>query len=164
MEPKIVERDQMILVGHSFYGDPFAESAGWTEENEIGRLWNRFMTYAAEQRDAIQHVVGKDVAYEVHVETPETSSKGFREVFVGVEVEHLASVPVDLLVKVLPAATYVCSRSGVSRSPPTGRRALVSGCAVRRTNQPASMAFSATMSVSGDWTISARPNWTCTCP
>ena len=106
MEPKIVERDPMILVGFCFYGDPFAESAGWTEENEIGRLWNRFMTYTADHRDAIQHVKGETVAYEVHIESPETPSKGFREVFVGVEVERLANVPVELLVKMLPPATY----------------------------------------------------------
>ncbi|GEM_PF-3859724 len=41
MEPTIRELDQIILVGFSFFGDPFAESSGWTEENEIGRLWNR---------------------------------------------------------------------------------------------------------------------------
>ena len=106
MEPKIVERGPMTLVGFSFFGDPFAESGGWTEENEIGRLWNRFMAYLAEHRDAIRHVKEADVAYEVHVESAETASKGFREVFVGVEVERLADVPVELLVKILPAATY----------------------------------------------------------
>jgi predicted transcriptional regulator YdeE len=110
MEPKIVERGQMILVGLSFYGDPFAESGGWTEENEIGRLWNRFMAYVADQGDAIQHVEGEYVAYEVHVESAETACKGFREVFVGVEVEQLADVPVELLVKILPAATYAVFR------------------------------------------------------
>ena len=42
MEPRIVESERIILVGFSFFGDPFALSAGWTEENEIGRLWQRF--------------------------------------------------------------------------------------------------------------------------
>jgi predicted transcriptional regulator YdeE len=37
MEPVIIEKDQMALLGFSFYGDPFRPSAGWTEENEIGR-------------------------------------------------------------------------------------------------------------------------------
>jgi predicted transcriptional regulator YdeE len=106
MEPRIVERDQMILIGLSFFGDPFAESAGWTEENEIGRLWNRFMAYLAEQGDGIQGIKEEDVAYEVHIESADTAAKGYREVFVGVEVDRLADVPVELLVKVLPAATY----------------------------------------------------------
>jgi predicted transcriptional regulator YdeE len=107
MEPKIVERGQMILVGLSFYGDPFAESASWTEENEIGRLWSRFMAYVADHHEAIQHIKDEHAAYEVHVETAETASRGFREVFVGVEVERLAQVPVELVVKILPASMYV---------------------------------------------------------
>jgi hypothetical protein len=45
MEPRIIEKDQIILVGFSFFGDPFATSAGWTEENEIGRVWQRLMAY-----------------------------------------------------------------------------------------------------------------------
>jgi len=106
MDVKIVEWDQMILVGMSFYGDPFAESGGWTEENEIGRLWDRFMAYLTAHAAALRHTTEEQVAYEVHVAGEEAASKGFREVFVGVEVEHLADVPVELLVKVLPAATY----------------------------------------------------------
>jgi predicted transcriptional regulator YdeE len=106
MQPKIVESDQMILVGLGFYGDPFSESAGWTEENEIGRLWNRLMTYLAENPTAIQETIGKDVAYEVHVETTETPSTGYREVFVGVEVERLVDLPVELSAKILPATKY----------------------------------------------------------
>jgi len=41
MQPTFVERDQIILVGFGFLGDPFATSGGWTEENEIGRLKQR---------------------------------------------------------------------------------------------------------------------------
>jgi predicted transcriptional regulator YdeE len=106
MEPKIVERGPMLLVGLGFYGDPFAESAGWTEENEIGRLWNRFMAYIADHPNAIQGVIDENVAYELHVETVETATAGFREVFVGVEVERLVDVPVELSAKILPATTY----------------------------------------------------------
>jgi AraC family transcriptional regulator len=106
MESRIVEREQIILVGFSFYGDPFAESGGWTEENEIGRLWSRFEAYLADHRDSIRHLKSETTAYEVHVEGTETASKGHREVFVGMEVEKLEDVPVELLVKVLPAVTY----------------------------------------------------------
>lgn len=106
MEAKIVTRDQIILVGLSYYGDPFAESGGWTEENEIGRLWNRFIIYLTDYRDHIKHVKEGDLVYEVHVEGEETASKGHREVFVGIEVEMLDDVPVELLVKILPPAKY----------------------------------------------------------
>jgi AraC family transcriptional regulator len=107
VEPRIVEKGRMILVGFSFFGDPFAESGGWTEENEIGSLWSRFSNYLADHRDQIKHVEDDDAAYEVHVESEETTSKGHREVFVGIEVNQLDNVPVELLVKVLPPTTYV---------------------------------------------------------
>jgi predicted transcriptional regulator YdeE len=106
MNPKIVERDRILLVGFSFFGDPFAESGGWTEENEIGRLWNRFTAYFTDHGDRIRHVKDDGVAYEVHIESEETAAKGYREVFVGTEVEELDDVPVELLVKILPPATY----------------------------------------------------------
>jgi AraC family transcriptional regulator len=106
MESKIIERDRMLLVGFSFFGDPFAESGGWTEENEIGRLWQRFTAYVTAHGERIPHVVEEDVAYEVHVESEETATKGYREVFVGTEVVRLDDVPVELLVKILPATTY----------------------------------------------------------
>lgn len=40
MKPtKIFDSPDIVLVGLSFFGDPFRTNAGWTEENEIGRLW-----------------------------------------------------------------------------------------------------------------------------
>jgi AraC family transcriptional regulator len=106
MEPKVIEKGQIILVGFSFYGDPFAEYGGWIEENEIGRLGKRFMEYVLKYGERIKHMTKAGVAYEVHVETDETASKGYREVFMGVEVERLEDVPVEMLVKILPPATY----------------------------------------------------------
>jgi predicted transcriptional regulator YdeE len=105
MEPTMIEKHQMMLVGLSFFGDPFAISGGWTEENEIGRLWKRFMAYLAEHRHRIKHVRA-DVAYEVHIEHEESALTGEFEVFVGLEVEKLEDVPVELSVKILPPTTY----------------------------------------------------------
>ena len=56
MGPKIIDGGQIILVGFNFFGDPFKLSGGWTEENEIGRLWQRFMAYFAQQRQRIKHI------------------------------------------------------------------------------------------------------------
>jgi predicted transcriptional regulator YdeE len=106
MEPEIVRLNRIVLAGFSFFGDPFAESSGWTEENEIGRLWDRFMAYLTHHRDRLPGVKDDGVAYEVHVESEETATKGYQEVFVGLAVERAADVPVELLVKVLPPATY----------------------------------------------------------
>jgi AraC family transcriptional regulator len=107
MEPKIVEKGQIILVGFSFYGDPFAESGGWTEENEVGRLWQRFLVYWAGNEDRVKHRRGDGLAYEVHVGGyEETASMGHYEVFVGMELTELGDMPVQLLVKVLPPTRY----------------------------------------------------------
>jgi AraC family transcriptional regulator len=106
MEPKIVARGQIILVGFGFFGDPFQFSEGWTEENEIGRLWNRFLAYLARDDARIQHVKNAEVFYEVHIEHEETTSKGHYEVFVGLEVEQLQDVPIEVVVKILPPTEY----------------------------------------------------------
>jgi AraC family transcriptional regulator len=106
MEPRFIEKDEIILVGFSFFGDPFATSAGWTEENEIGRVWQRLMTYLENHSSRIKHIKDAEVGYEIHIEHDETKSRGHYEVFVGVEVEKLEDVPVELLVKILPSTKY----------------------------------------------------------
>lgn len=106
MEPAIVEAKQRILVGFSFFGDPFKLSGGWEEENEIGRTWKRFETFLGKHRSSIKHVVSDAIGYEVHVYHEETLRTGEFEVFVGWEVERLEDVPLALSVKVLPPATY----------------------------------------------------------
>lgn len=106
MQPKIVNAAQIILVGMSYYGDPFETSAGWTEENQIGCLWQRLMDYLADKADSIKFRVPVDASYEVHIYGPETMTKGFFEVFVGIPVERIEEVPVDLLVKILPPVRY----------------------------------------------------------
>jgi predicted transcriptional regulator YdeE len=106
MEPQIVQKPQMMLLGFGFFGDPFGLSAGWTEENEIGRLWKRFMAYLAEQGPQIKHVLSDAVAYEVHIYHAETPQTGEFEVFVGIEVTRLDDMPMEMSAKVLPPATY----------------------------------------------------------
>jgi AraC family transcriptional regulator len=107
MEPvTILEKGQIVLAGFSFFGDPFSASAEWTEENEIGRVWNRFFAYLSARQHHIPNAVNQQLAYEVHIEHDETQTTGFYEVFVGFEVERVANLPVELLVKVLPPTTY----------------------------------------------------------
>ncbi len=106
MEPVIVEKKQIVLVGCTFFGDPFAASEGWTEENEIGRLWQRFMAVMARHGDGVKHVENPTVCYEVHIWHEDTAEKGHIEVFVGVKVARLEDVPLQLAVKMLPATGY----------------------------------------------------------
>jgi len=53
MEPRTTQGERIVLAGFSFFGDPFAETGYWTEENEIGRLWNRFFRYHALRQDPL---------------------------------------------------------------------------------------------------------------
>jgi predicted transcriptional regulator YdeE len=106
MEPKLIDAGPMTLVGLSFFGDPFRLHGGWEEENEIGRLWARFMAYWSQHAPEIRHVVDPTVMYEVHVEHAEMAQTGEFEVFCGVEVTRLDALPVELVAKVLPATRY----------------------------------------------------------
>jgi predicted transcriptional regulator YdeE len=106
MEPVIVQKPEITMVGMSFYGDPFDTHSGWDEENEIGRVWLRFMKYMEGNGSNILHITDPEAALEVHVYNPETSTKGVFEVFVGLQVDRIESVPVELLVKILPPTIY----------------------------------------------------------
>ena len=106
MQPQIVARGQMTLLGMSFFGDPFRAAAGWSQENEIGRLWSRFEAYLADHGAALRHVRDERVAYELHIDHAGTPTTGEYEVFVGLEVAALQDVPVQLLVKILPPGEY----------------------------------------------------------
>ena len=106
MEPVIVQKPEINLVGMSFYGDPFDTHSGWDEENEIGHVWQRFMKYLEGNADRLLHLTDPEASYEVHVYHPETTTRGVFEVFVGLQVAQIENVPIELLVKVLPPTTY----------------------------------------------------------
>ncbi len=101
MQPTILKLERIILLGYSFYGDPFTQSAGWTEENEIGRLWQRFMKFW-EIEGKGSPVLSEKYWYEVHTETPETTEKGYFDVFVGAESNTIDGLITGPLYKVLP--------------------------------------------------------------
>jgi len=106
MEPSIVHKPEIKLVGISFYGDPFDTHSGWDQNNEIGRLWVRFFDYLQTNMDNIPNLARPDAMYEMHVYGEEMLTIGHFEVFVGIEVENLESVPLDLLAKIIPASQY----------------------------------------------------------
>ena len=45
MQPNITKLPEMYVAGMSFYGDPFRTYGGWSEENEIGQVWSRWMAF-----------------------------------------------------------------------------------------------------------------------
>ncbi|MBN1991693.1 MAG: GyrI-like domain-containing protein [Anaerolineae bacterium] len=105
MEPTIVEKGQIILLGFSFYGDPFT-SPGWTEGNEISRLWHRFEDFLNRNRDRLKNVKHAGVGYEVWGMTGESETQGQFDIFAGIELANLEDVPVEALIKILPPTAY----------------------------------------------------------
>ncbi len=108
MDIKIIEKESIALVGMNFYGDPFREAGDWSTDNEIGHLSRRFMNYSQENQEIMKEIAASDGFYEAHIHTPETSAKGFFEVFVGLVLhpDMQQSVPLELSLKILPAGHY----------------------------------------------------------
>jgi AraC family transcriptional regulator len=108
MQPKITDIKRVILIGMSFYGDPFDSHAGWDEENQIGHLWKRFIGYLSQHPEIIQNQNQPNILYEVHIYNEETKEKGLFEVFVGAEFNprDIKDVPIELSVKILPVTQY----------------------------------------------------------
>lgn len=104
MEPEITERGEIILVGMDFYGDPYTEAGGWSEENAIGKLWSRFENFYQHNRDRIKNLVSEG-GYEVWFGT-EDEDERIKHIFVGVEVERMEDLPLELVGKMLPATRY----------------------------------------------------------
>ncbi|KGE72669.1 GyrI-like domain-containing protein [Spirochaeta lutea] len=48
MKPEILHLPPVFLAGAGFFGNPFTSHAAWTEENEIGLLWNRYFSLMTE--------------------------------------------------------------------------------------------------------------------
>jgi DNA gyrase inhibitor GyrI len=105
MKATIIEKPPLYLVGFDFFGDPFRSHGGWSEENEIGRLWSRWMAYL-ESAPPLQYVQAHDVIYELHVYHPETPQTGEFEVFTGVGVTQFGDLPPEVVAKQLPAGRY----------------------------------------------------------
>ncbi len=57
MVPRIIEQDSIILAGIDFYGYPYEEAGGWSSQNAIGELWDRFTRFCDMHEDGIKHQV-----------------------------------------------------------------------------------------------------------
>ena len=107
MDPIIVDKPAILLAGFSFYGSPFETKDPWTEENEIGKLWQRFEAFIKENTLEFNRSMDQYKAmYEVHILHPDTMTTGEFEIFVGVAVQEIANVPVECVIKQIPASLY----------------------------------------------------------
>jgi len=111
-EPTIQEINTLALAGFNFFGDPFRSSAGWTEENEIGRTWQRLMSFLEDPKNQLPPL-RMGASYEVHLLHPDSMKTGEFEVFAGIELaipdpqdcKVLLEVPAEMCIKILPAST-----------------------------------------------------------
>jgi AraC family transcriptional regulator len=106
MEPRIIERDELIVVGMVYYGNPFHAEGVTPEENEVGKLWTRFNAYWDAHREAFKHEVDADVAWELHIASDEYEQTQEYFVMVGIEVSRIKDLPAPIFCKVLPAGQY----------------------------------------------------------
>jgi predicted transcriptional regulator YdeE len=111
-KPQIVVIGPMMLAGVSFFGDPFTYHTEWDNDNEIGQLWTRFYQLLESEPDFNQQVINAGIQYEMHLMHPQSRSTGAYEVFIGVPVEELQSIPVHFLIKSTPARRYLQYRIG----------------------------------------------------
>ena len=92
MEPDIVERPAMTLAGIVGCGIDVTDL-------DIPGLWERFEGHA----ESIDHQI-EGTGYEVHIQ--EETSPPMHFCLVGVEVERIEDLPIEVFVKVLPPSTY----------------------------------------------------------
>ena len=92
MEPQFVEKPEMILVGIVGCGSDVSQL-------DIFGLWQRF----GEHSKSIKHQIeGK--SYELHIQEETLPSMHF--CLVGVEVQEIEDVPIELFAKVIPCCRY----------------------------------------------------------
>ncbi|WP_236950999.1 MULTISPECIES: GyrI-like domain-containing protein [Methanobacterium] len=103
---KITGEISLKLVGCVYYGDPFHSNEEWSVNNEIGVLWGRFYKLYGELGDVLQKGAVGDVAYELHLQPEDYPETGKFYVYVGIEVENLDEMPIEMFCKALPPTKY----------------------------------------------------------
>ncbi len=107
MEYEVIKKEKMYLAGLQYYGD--IEQEDMTIEDQIDRLWFRFATFCRSRWSIIEDkVVCPDLSYEIQIwDEEELKKEGKLSIFVGVELEDLDDIPLELSGKVLPAGKYI---------------------------------------------------------
>lgn len=110
MEPVIIKDKIFTLLGCVYYGDPFHSAKEWTIENEIGKLWERFLQLSVKYSGLLKRI-NKDpeVGFELHLEPEEYKETDKYYVMVGIEIIDTAdlNVPLEMFLKILPKTTYI---------------------------------------------------------
>lgn len=105
MKPILTDKRRIILVGMDFYGNPYQEAGGWSQQNAIGQLWKRFNSFYTKKKGAIDHLVSQS-GYEVWIDFEREEYPKNDYIFVGMEVERLDKLPLELVARILPETSY----------------------------------------------------------
>ncbi len=106
MKPELFTMGSQFLAGISFYGDPIASHAAWTEENEIGLLWKRLHRYLKAHKKYVSDNFDMELGYEIHLWDDNTPETGHYEIFTGYKTVNIEETPVNLQIKSLPRQLY----------------------------------------------------------
>lgn len=107
MKQKIIDKDEMKLIGSIFYGDPFHSIKGWSIENEIGKLWVRFSKLLDEKKEQLKEIlINPSKTYEVHIDPVIAKEEKKWYVFIGIEVKRFHNIPLEMFCKILPKTKY----------------------------------------------------------
>ncbi len=104
--PIITEEITLKLAGMVYYGNPVHTHEGWTEGNEVGKLWERFIKILMEHQETLKaYTVEEGIAYEAHIAYAGEVDQEYH-IFVGVETEAPIPYPIELFYKVMPKTRY----------------------------------------------------------
>lgn len=105
-EPIITEEKILKLSGMVYYGNPVHTHDGWNIENEIGKLWNRFMNICMDKPETIKkYTIEPKIAYEAHIAYAGEPDQEYH-IFVGIETASPIRDPVEFFYKELPSTKY----------------------------------------------------------
>lgn len=108
MEPKIIESKIFKLVGCIFYGDPFHSAEEWSYENEVGKLWQRFIETSKKYAPLLKKIaIDLNTGYEIHLEPAEYKQTKNYYIMVAIEVNNLNELPLEMFAKIFPKTDYV---------------------------------------------------------
>lgn len=107
MEHKIVEKEEMKLIGLNYHGSITENDAAF--EEKVEDLWRRLSEFCITKWDSIEDkVVDPELSYEVQVwNEEELDQSGKMDIFVGMESKDLENIPLELVAKVLPEGKYL---------------------------------------------------------
>ena len=89
MEPKIIKKNEIKLVGCVSYG------------GDIRDIWNVFMKH----EKTIKHA-NLNAGYEIHIFPADHKQSKKYHIFVGVEVDQFEDLPLETFAKIIPPCTY----------------------------------------------------------